>query len=334
MNIKSFKHYHKYLDFKYCLAKFFSDILKDLHLKNLSVLLNNIFQTGLQKYLQLRYIPIIRQAEDEIKTNTISKSEFDGNIFVCWFQGMQNAPELVRQCYENLKKNANGHKITLLTNENVFEIVKLPDHVLKKYQEGKITKTHITNLIRTSLLYLYGDLWIDSTILATRSLSEKIFSLPFYTIKKQSCSPYYIPNGKWTSYFMAGKKGCQFGHVVRSVLFAYWKDHDELIDYFMYDHIINMCYDNSSIVRELIDAVPYNNPGCDFFKGKYNQKLNQSEWDSVTKDTSLFKLSYKENIDSSLNNTYYTSIITPSHLVICIGKIIHAASAICCQEAA
>ena len=114
----------------------------------------------------------------------------------------------------------------------------------------------------------------------------------------------------------------------------YWKENNQLIDYFLFDHTIKFCYEHSSIVKNLIDSVPYNNPDCDFFKEKYNQEINLTEWNSVTKNTSLFKLSYKENIDPSLNNTYYTSIITPPHQVICIDKVLYVASVISSTEAA
>ena len=110
---------------------------------------------------------------------------------------------------------------------------------------------------------------------------------------------------------MAGKKGCPYGHIVRSVLFEYWKEHDELIDYFMYDQIINLCYENSDVVKQLIDSVPQNNPNVDFFKNRYNESFDKEEWEKVTKSTSVFKLSYKEQIDETKMNTYYTTVVTP-----------------------
>ena len=335
MNIKSFKHYHNYFASKYCLAKLFSDICKNIRLKTLSIHLNDVYFYGLQNYLKERYLPVIHQAEEEIKHFSAPTSEFDGNIFVCWFQGIENAPELVKQCFYRLKENANGHKITLLTDDNVFDIVQLPKHVLEKYQAGIITKTHLTDIIRTYLIYYYGGIWIDATTLTTNPLSDEVFKNTFYSIKKKSSSPYFIPNGRWAAYFLASHKNCPFGFIIHSVLLEYWKTHEELIDYFLIDHIINLCYENSQIVKQLVDSVPQNNPDADFFKTRYNNPFDEAEWESVNKNTNIFKLSYKAKIEPTKNNTYYTILITPPHhQVTCIDNILYAPSKKSFQEAA
>lgn len=333
MTLKNYRHYRKYLERKYCLAKFFSDITRKIHLKNVSISLNDYFHNGIQVYLK-RYLNILHTSEKDAFPFNDMKTPYDDSIFVCWLQGIESAPDLVKSCFKQLQNHSNGRKIVLLTEKNAFEICPLPKYMVEKYNSGLITKNMLANLLRLIAIYKYGGLWIDATIITTAKLDARIFSSDFYTIKKTKSSPYYIPRGLWTTFFLASKKGCKLPYIVCQIMLEYWKEHNQLIDYFLFDHTIKFCYDNSSIVRELIDSVPYNNPDCDFFKGKYNQKFNQTEWDSVTKDTSLFKLSYKENINSSLNNTYYTTIITPPHQVICIGKNIYTPSVIYLQEAA
>ena len=56
----------------------------------------------------------------------------DQNIWVCWLQGESAMPKVVRICYNNLKKNANGHKVILITWNNLNDYLSLiPQHYYK-----------------------------------------------------------------------------------------------------------------------------------------------------------------------------------------------------------
>ena len=308
MTLQSFIHYKKYLKYRYCFAKFFSDIIKKLKLYSLSIKLNNFFHEGIQLYLQDRYLTVLRKAEEDVKSITLEETKYDNSIFVCWLQGIESAPNIVKACYNQLKENANGRNIVLITEENLTTIIKFPEYIIKKFREGKITKTHLTDLIRMQLIYEFGGAWIDSTIYTTMPLHNKIFESDFFTIKRNNSSPFYVPKGKWTAYFLASKKGCPFGYIAKTILWEYWKNNSELIDYFLIDHIINFCYENSSICRYLIDSVPINNTKCDFFKGKYNNKYDENQWSKIKQETTIFKLSYKEAIKTNLSETYYDKL--------------------------
>ena len=48
-------------------------------------------------------------------------------VWICWFQGIDNAPELVRKCYESIEKNLIGKEIVLITSENMNDYVQFPD---------------------------------------------------------------------------------------------------------------------------------------------------------------------------------------------------------------
>ena len=42
-------------------------------------------------------------------------------IWVCWWQGEKQMPELVKQCYKLLKKYSGTHPVKLLTKNNYQE---------------------------------------------------------------------------------------------------------------------------------------------------------------------------------------------------------------------
>jgi hypothetical protein len=56
------------------------------------------------------------------------------------------------------------------------DYVSFPDFILKKWKQGVITNTHMTDLLRLELLIKYGGLWLDATVLCTGQAPEYFFS--------------------------------------------------------------------------------------------------------------------------------------------------------------
>lgn len=283
-------------------AKWWADVCNALNLKALSAKLSLCYHDGIQNYL-LRYLSALHEAERN-PPPVPAASDADGAVWVCWFQGYDCAPDIVKKCITSIRAHSGGRKVILLTEETMLHYVDIPNAVVEKYKDGIITKTHFSNLVRTQLLYRYGGLWIDATIMITHDLEKEIFSCPLYTIKKPFSSPYTDYNCKpslscsafrWTGYFMAALKGSLTPYIISAILFAYWAENNKQVEFFLYDEIINFCYEHSDIVRSAIDGVPFNNPDVNFFSGitQTNEAQVRSEITAALSKTFAFKLSYK-----------------------------------------
>ena len=92
---------------------------------------------------------------DEFDKNYVEREHKNSNkIWICWFQGMDNAPELVKKCYQSVIKNNPDKDVTVITSENMSEYVQFPDFILDKWKKGIITHTHMTDLLRLSLIHI------------------------------------------------------------------------------------------------------------------------------------------------------------------------------------
>ena len=47
-------------------------------------------------------------------------------IWICWWQGLENAPEIVKRCVASIQKHAGNHKIIMITDENYKEFISFP----------------------------------------------------------------------------------------------------------------------------------------------------------------------------------------------------------------
>lgn len=309
MNFSMYRHYRMFLAGRYVYARLLSDALKRIHIIIPAVKLNEYFYSGIQLYLKKRYLTVL-SAAIQTEPEYTEKSELDGSIWICWFQGLDNAPEIVQKCIQSIRRHAGSHRVVIVTEQNMFDLVQLPDYIRDKYKSGTITMQNFSDILRMALLERYGGVWIDATMFAVSALPEEIFNCNFYTIKRRKGAPFYIPGGRWSAYFLAAKKNSPLIHCCLRIFFEYWKENVSLIDYFLVDHTINFCYDSNTICRELIDAVPENNPDIYFFRGKYDKFYDPAEWDRIKKQTVLFKLSWKEYFDNLLPDTWYSTIIS------------------------
>lgn len=111
----------------------------------------------------------------QIKTELPKEQNCDvaeKQVWICWLQGMENAPQIVRDCYASVCYWMKDWKITVITADNMNEYVQFPDYIVRKWKEGVISNTHLSDLLRLELLIRYGGLWIDSTSIYDRHYSS------------------------------------------------------------------------------------------------------------------------------------------------------------------
>lgn len=118
--------------------------------------------------LRQEYQPFL----DEIGYVERTVGEQSRKIWVCWLQGMESAPVLVKVCFRSLLHHLKDRELILLTEENIAQYVTLPDDIEKKRRDGIIPMAHYTDMLRLELLIKYGGTWIDATVFCTGCPAE------------------------------------------------------------------------------------------------------------------------------------------------------------------
>ena len=81
-------------------------------------------QYKIKKTLEKKY----KNEIDEFQSNYADNMPHDtsNKVWVCWFQGLDNAPDLVKKCYKSLKQNLTDREIILITSDYMRDYVKFP----------------------------------------------------------------------------------------------------------------------------------------------------------------------------------------------------------------
>ena len=242
------------------------------------------------KYLEKNYSSIIEKYKSIEQDDSVIQN--DSTIWVCWFQGEESMPITIKYCYESIKKYSGGRRVQLITLQNYREFISLPNHVVEKVENGTISLTHFSDIIRCNLLADYGGIYVDAGLLLTSNL--QIPQLPFYSIKKRKPEgdDSFVSDYRWTVGFMAGTKG----NVLHEFLKEFWNIYFKkylLLDYFLLDYVITVAYNNFPTVKKMIDDVPYNNEDIYYIQNHLFEPLNKDELENALAKTSIFKIGYK-----------------------------------------
>lgn len=245
---------------------------------------------------------------DEFDKNYVEKEHRTSNkIWVCWFQGMGNAPELVKKCYQSVIENNPDKEVVVLTTDNINDYVTFPDYIMDKWKSGIIIHTHMTDLLRLELLIKHGGLWLDATVLCTGQAPDYFFNseLFFYQCLKPGRDGHasYI-----SSWLMEAKTNNKVLMVTRDLCYEYWKKNESMWDYFL-------LHDFMSIVLEKYEddwkrIIPRDNATPHILLLRLFEQYDEEIWNAIKSQAQFHKLSYKFSDEKvKIVNTYYQNII-------------------------
>ncbi|MDR1223237.1 MAG: glycosyltransferase [Tannerella sp.] len=274
-----------------------------ISIKNLTDFIGNIYAGFLRTeelrtkhayimdILKKKYAHIIRKYRDSNAADNIFFIERTSPVWVCWWQGEANMPDIVKICYRSICRKAGSHPVKLVTKENYAEYVRLPDGVIEKVNSGVITVTHFSDILRMNLLYEYGGYWIDATVLLTGTLREDK-SVEFFTVRTVPDLT-YVADGKWTIFLTGGGKHGLLFDFTRAFLHEYWKKENKLMDYFLTDYITALAYENIPAIKKMIDRNDCYMPSIFDAATILNKPFDAGTFNNICRKTNFHKLSWK-----------------------------------------
>ena len=227
-------------------------------------------------------------------------------VWFCWLQGLENAPELVKSCYDYLIKNLKDKEIIVVTEDNFRNYTNIPEFIIEKWKKGIISNTHFSDILRLELLAKNGGAWVDSTVLFTADIPNYINKSDFFVFSCEYRNDEAISLSSW---FIYSSKNHPVTLATRDMIYEYWKNNNKLIHYFLLHMFMTMAMEKFSNLIENMPFVSNINPHVMQFK--YLFKPYDEETANFIKSTCFaHKLSYKFDKELiNLSETHYRAII-------------------------
>lgn len=248
--------------------------------------------------------------------NNLTKStNYKNCIWVCWWQGINNAPEIVKKCVTSIKLNSNGHRVIVIDENNFNKYVNIPDWIIQKKEKGIMSRTHFSDFLRIELLAEHGGVWLDSTFFCVNLNIEQYLNLPIWSVKRPDYGHISVACGQFANYSFS----CQFEErkvfaIIRDYLSEYWKTNNKIVDYLFLDYLIVLAQKHNKQIADLFNSIPANNPNCDELFKVLNEPFDCEKWECLKENTSLFKLTWKQEFKKEVNGqkTFYGKLVEDS----------------------
>lgn len=259
-------------------------------------------------FLQDKYACILLERKAFYQEQSLNHQR-SNVVWFCWLQGIEQAPPIVKACLASLKLHLTDREIKIITKKNWREYIDLPEHIIRRWDNKQIPPALFTDLLRLQLLIRHGGTWIDSTVLCTGTthtkefLDSDLFLFQYRTPETSSASFKGISN-----WFITSCTNNEVLLVLRDMLFAYWKDYDYTLYYFIFHVFFSMI---AKEYPDIIANMPYGYSVWSLtLENHWDESFNQKKWDKLTSLVCFHKLYYR--VDDKLNNdkgNYYNWIL-------------------------
>lgn len=244
----------------------------------------------------------------DIENRYENKDEyFERKIWICWFQGMEVAPDIVKACFFSIKKNIVDREVVLITEQNYRNYVTFPKKIQTKIDQGIISGAHKSDLLRLELLQNYGGTWIDATVFCSTS------EIPRYMLDDNLFLFQCLKPGRdgqvsvISNWFITAKPNHKLIFMMRELLYDYWENNDNVIDYFIFHDFFQILIERYP--EEWNKVIPVCNSTPHIILLRLNDTFDKKTWEAVSNQSPFHKLTWKLNIDIEEHKSYYNYII-------------------------
>ena len=264
--------------------------------------------------------------------NSISKINQDVNnnltIWQMWWQGYDNAPELVKKCLCSVMKFY-PNNVVLITKDNFMNYVSIPKYILEKFEQGKISFPSFSDIVRTFLLAERGGIWIDATCLMTNKIPDEIISSCVFYFKSVTWTLYQkVPSEELlsvllkiptylgaihtgSSWFIVCKKGNELFTMMKAMICEYWQIENKAKDYFWFHLFLTILIINNHKAKNLYEKmISLSNREPHLLLNLLKEEYSQDLFNEIKGRTFIHKLTYKGlDLAKKNNNSFYNKIL-------------------------
>ena len=190
----------------------------------------------------------------EYSYNPKKEAFTDKVVWIYWNKGEEDAPVLVKQCIQSIRKFANCNVITL-NSSNISDYIDFPVYITELHNKGIIKEAFFSDLIRLNLLIMYGGIWMDATCYMTAPFPKYIEDSSFFIFQSDLLNkqtPIYC-----SSWFIKSESDNILLVKLRNVLYSYLARNTFLHDYYIFHLSLSALVDFDSSIKSIWANIPY-----------------------------------------------------------------------------
>lgn len=256
----------------------------------------------IEDYLESKYNSFSN--EKNIHNNDLSLK--DKTIWIFWWQGESTMPEICKICYHSLLKHSKKYKVIMVTQHNLNDYIQIPGKIMQKVENGSLSFTNFSDIVRCMLLARYGGLWVDSTMFFVQDIPEEWFDYPFFSIKNKPDGFKFVSQNRWSTFIMGSNGACNYFKELAQLMIKYAEREQVFLEYMTIDYFMDILF-RCPKYKQYIDMLPVQNEDLHVLRQLLNKEMNTDVYNTLVYNNVCFKLSYKLEFREIVNgcSTFY-----------------------------
>lgn len=244
------------------------------------------------------------------KSVPLEKTVLSKNIFVFWWDGFADAPNIVRKCLESVKKYNPNSNVIEISKDNFRNYTDIHPKILNGFYKGDISIQTFSDILRFNLLKNNGGAWIDATILFLEEFDifEELKDKSFATVSFSSSENFLKYKNEvcsWSGYFIASRRGGYFVTVMNNLFEEYYLLYGKYPFYFFIDALFVICKINK-IDNEVLSKAKFIFADMFLLPKLYDKDFNIYSLKQLKKIPQKLSWSHKGN--SNLTNSFFNHL--------------------------
>lgn len=250
----------------------------------------------------------INNKSDDLNNLRVSYGKNCKNtIWMYWNTGEETAPKLVKKCIKAARNFAPaGYEVRVLSEKQISKYVAIPNYILQKRKSGCIPEALFSDLLRSSLLYCYGGIWMDATCLLTDDIPSKILNSEVFFFQESIMFNNIAPT-RMSNWFIKANEGSYLLKRLLQVMFAYWREQSRPINYFIYHLSLSALKETDEIINRIFLDMPYIcNMNPHLMQLSFDLPYTDMRWKNIMETSTIHKLTYKvcKETECNVDNIY------------------------------
>lgn len=169
------------------------------------------------------------------------------NIFFFWWSGEETLPESARRNLERIKHwYAKDFNILIIHKNNLKEICNINPIFIEAFQKNRISIQTFSDILRFTLLYEKGGVWIDTTLFFADKIDflSLLKTKSFFSLGNNEMKDWVTFNGEtctWTDFCIGGRKGNVISECCLDLYLKYLESHKNILIYLLIDDFLMLC---------------------------------------------------------------------------------------------
>lgn len=289
---------------------------------------NNILQNGLRlnqlgnsqkafindlmhEYESTKYIAkyVKNINEDELFKTTNENKDI---IWQLWFQGIDDAPQIVKSCFQSVDYHCNDSEIIRLTEKNIENYVNIPGFIYDKKRKGLISNVNFSDVLRVYLLAQHGGTWMDSTVYLTDKI-DKIKNNNLFLFSTTPIDLRGVGNIKASSWYIQASKNSQIFNKMKFAMTNFWMNEDTSYHHYYFHLFFALLINEYKDCQEEWEKVPFvSNVPPHVLQMELFNEYNEERFKEIINMSPVHKLTFYggNEFNTEKKNTIYHHIIS------------------------